>query len=744
MTLARAALYAAIALGAATVTACSSDPRSAETKNVGTITLPLSTTVGSSTYRLDAVFTITGDEGSISLTTKGDEQTLSTTLQTGAYDIVLESFTLSKDDGTGTFAAVPATVLTKSLPFTITAQATTTVAFHFLTEGATVVPGTGDLDVTFDVTEAGCTPISVDPTARTVTSARFFLDFSNAVANDPEDLDVIRWAGGANLVQSLAVDACTSNIVQYFGNSWAPPDPNAGGLVLVGSGSTGTWQQDGADSIVIHSTSAGCSASETVPVETHYRFREGIGANTIEVERHFDLSGTSLDNPIRPFIPRLGYPFDRVLHPNAAGTSLLSEDVFACFYGCQIDDWDGSWFAYYASSGPFAGQGMIVRRQLSALPAKLLVDADGGAIYTNASSILLQQPAGGFPPTVTEKELFCFFDSQLWPQADQSALKLPDGCTLGLACNASAPCQPNPCQHGGVCSNDNRGGYTCQCPPGINGTNCDIVFTELESAFTSSCGIRADGEMSCFGPNSFAGQWPSSDTFEAMSMSAGTLCAVHTGGAAECWYQNTPDAQPPDLPFTSLTTSVNGRCGILNDGTINCWGSYDFYFPPPPTGTFQALSMGNFHVCALGTDQTLTCWTLDDGEPAGLAFGQSHPPAGTFLSVRSGITASCGLRTDHTIACWGATSNGTPLVPPSGTFIALDYRADYGCAIRTDHTLACWGVPTIGGENIPPPGTYTALATGDYHPCAISTDGSVVCWGSYAGPGFEQPPSGQP
>jgi hypothetical protein len=432
---ARAVVCAALTVGMASITACSSDQAS-DARNVGSVSIPLSTNVGTSSYRLDAVFTITGEQSVITLKTQGDEPVLSTTLPTGAYDISLDSFTLSKADDTGAFHAVSATVVANSLHFTVTAHATTTVTFQFLTDGVIVAPGTGNVDINFGVTETGCNPISVDPAARTVQSARFFLDFSNAVAGNPEELDVLRWAGGPNLTQSYAVDACSSNLVEHFGNSWAGIDPTIGGPVLVGSGSTGSWEQDGA-SIVVHSTSSGCTQSFTVPVETRYRFRQGIGENTIEIERQFELGRPALPRPFRPFIPRLVIDFDRVLHPNAAGTSLLAEDVLPCPYGCELSDWDGSWFAYYASSGPFAGQGVITLRQPSTIPAHLFVDSDIGVTYTNASAALLLPPPDGFPPELTETELLCFFDAETWTPAEQAALTLPAGCTFDLACNAS-------------------------------------------------------------------------------------------------------------------------------------------------------------------------------------------------------------------------------------------------------------------------------------------------------------------
>jgi hypothetical protein len=470
---AKAVLCAAITMGSAAVAGCSSDSRPSDAASVGTVQIPLSTTVGTTTYRLEAVFTITGAQGSIVLTTQGDESALTASLPVGAYTLVITSFTLFKQDSSGAFHAVHASAVLTTQAFNIVANSTTSFTLHFVTDGTTVALQTGTVNFNIAVTEAGCTPIAVDATARTVQSARFFLDFSNGVPGNPEELNVLRWAGGENLVESFASDVCTANVVEFFGNSWAPPDPNMGGLVLVGSGSTGSWVQDG-DSIVIDSVSSGCSASAAIPVETRYRFRKGIGADTIEVERQFDLDGVSLNRSFRPFMPRVSSAFNQVLHPNAAGTSLVSEDVFACPYGCELSDWDGSWFAYYASSGPYAGRGMIVRRAPSAVPVKLWIDNDAGITNTNTSGVLFVPPTGGYPQELSEKELFCFFDSGTWTPAQRAALTLPQGCTLDLECNAGG---------GGPHSNPPPHIDNLQIDPGTTITTCETAtFTVSATA----------------------------------------------------------------------------------------------------------------------------------------------------------------------------------------------------------------------------------------------------------------------
>jgi hypothetical protein len=263
---------------------------------------------------------------------------------------------------------------------------------------------------------------TIDPANRTVTTGNFFVDWSET---NPEEIVELHWMGSPNLTNS-AVSTCPGSNLEFFGNSWVSEDegtPSFFFASLVGWGTTGTWNPVGTKRIDIGSSSSGCFGSANIPVTTNYQFFDsGPVANRIKVERQFGFGATPYTHDVRPFIPRL-YPqdgFTQVLHPDASGTSLVTETIDGCDFGCMIADWDGSWFAIH---NPATGVGMIVRRGSSPILAALRVDKDD-ASFTNSSSMVLLQPSGGFTGDVIETEFLCFYNSSIWTPSTA----LPPGC----------------------------------------------------------------------------------------------------------------------------------------------------------------------------------------------------------------------------------------------------------------------------------------------------------------------------
>ncbi len=269
-------------------------------------------------------------------------------------------------------------------------------------------------DADGDANEAGTPP------ARDVHAGNFHVKWS---AVNPEEVVELRWKDSANLTGIAANPYCAGDL-EFFGNSWASENEGGGNSFfgsLVGWGTTGSWAVPGDGPISIDSMSAGCPGSAGIPVHTEYEFfNDEVHADLIKIDRTFEFGSTAYAHNIRPFIPRL-YPyssFTQVLHPDATGIDLVNEGT--CDFGCVAESWSGDWFAIH---DPGTGLGMIVRHVPAEYSSALWLDNDA-ASNTNASAILLLQPAGGFTGTVTETEYLCFYDSTTWTPS----LTLPLGC----------------------------------------------------------------------------------------------------------------------------------------------------------------------------------------------------------------------------------------------------------------------------------------------------------------------------
>jgi hypothetical protein len=145
--------------------ACSSEPTTppAEVKS-GTFSMPLVASSGAHTYRLDGYLYLQGPEYRY-LDFNGDTDFVTTSLATGNYTAQLWSWSLSRDDGSGYFAPVEATLVSDWGPsFSIFNQTTTTLSFEFETDGQLVTVGSGSLRVAVEVNETApvCAPLGDD------------------------------------------------------------------------------------------------------------------------------------------------------------------------------------------------------------------------------------------------------------------------------------------------------------------------------------------------------------------------------------------------------------------------------------------------------------------------------------------------------------------------------------------------------------------------------------------------------
>ncbi len=266
-------------------------------------------------------------------------------------------------------------------------------------------------------------------------------------------------------------------------------------------------------------------------------------------------------------------------------------------------------------------------------------------------------------------------------------------------------------------------------------------WTAVTAGNQHSCGLRADGTVTCWGYDSDGETDAPDGQFTAVSAGSYFTCGVRSNGTITCWgnnrYNSVTDA--PDGQFTAVSTRSpwQDSCGLRTDGTITCWahdplnrdGESDALVTDAPDGQFTAMSAGAFHSCGLRTNGTITCWG-DDSD------GETDAPDGQFTAVSAGGAHSCGLRTDGTITCWGSNmslynADDDALYTgkadaPSGQFTAVSAGINFTCGVRSNGTITCWG---LGQLSDAPDGRFTAVSAGGAHSCGLRTNGTITCWG---------------
>ncbi len=306
---------------------------------------------------------------------------------------------------------------------------------------------------------------------------------------------------------------------------------------------------------------------------------------------------------------------------------------------------------------------------------------------------------------------------------------------------------------------------------------------------------------------------------EEIAIGSGHECVLTRAGAVYCWGKNdvgqlgtgrrgnattpqlvvsrldelkpkappqpvTPLSAPPVEVRPEITMGASHLCGLANNGTVQCLGSYDHGemgsgdpVPGPWSPSIHDMwglrdavevSAGGMTTCVRRVTGAVACTgslVIATGEdPGSSRILRPIPGVDDAIGLAVGASVACALRRTGRVVCWGNNRHGQlgtgeragPETSDNWDLVAevkglddanqIAAGDDFACALRRTGAVFCWGrahQDQMGdcqvNEDRPTPQPVpnihdaTRIAASGGGACAVQKGGRVWCWGTVMG-----------
>jgi len=215
-----------------------------------------------------------------------------------------------------------------------------------------------------------------------------------------------------------------------------------------------------------------------------------------------------------------------------------------------------------------------------------------------------------------------------------------------------------------------------------------------------------------------------------LASGAGTTCGLRSDGTVFCFGVGWPfqkEGSQLASRFKSIQSGFWKPCGITLEGSVACLGGgLQSVSSFPDAGKLKSISAGMFHSCAITEEGAVLCVGTDFVNSL-----KSPIPSDRFISISSGAAHTCGIKEDKTVSCFGEGAEDYQIMfPKEVKFKSISSGANHTCGLKENGSLLCFG-REVGKVAIETPLDikFRSIASGTFHVCGIREDGRLHCFG---------------